>query len=284
MREHLAVLLFCITIVLNGCSSESGRQPQTGNNNQQSPSCISSPDAAALRGLETLKAEVNEANYKDFGLRDPSRVKNATLGTPAKVLIVSNEKLADYKKGMNIYSLLAEGNRMIYPVTADGEAQTLITIARTGDCWTLASYGEQRLAQNLADIRSVKVNKAVSGPGAEPDQYYDIRLPKMGIDFLALNNASAGPGAAPNIQLTPLTAPVPQEVIKTPIIGTITPSSTPNYELMDKDVAFRKLGTYLKKNPKFTPEGQSSRPATDVFEALAPAARKKEKEMTSGPE
>ena len=38
---------------------------------------------------------------------------------------------------VDIYSLLTDGNRMIYPVMASGEAQTLITIARAGDCLIL---------------------------------------------------------------------------------------------------------------------------------------------------
>src|SRR5208282_4685658 len=102
MRVHLS--LFCAAIVLNGCTSTHDRAIENVKPDQ--PTCISSPDAAAQRGLETLKTLVNGGNYKDFGLKDASQIRDAELGAPAKVLVVPNEKLADYKRGMNIYSLL----------------------------------------------------------------------------------------------------------------------------------------------------------------------------------
>jgi hypothetical protein len=42
-----------------------------------------------------------------------------------------------------------------------------------------------------------------------------------------------------------------------------------------------KVGMYLKRNPSFNPRDKGSRNASDVFDALAPAA--KEIEKTTGP-
>lgn len=153
-------------------------------------------------------------------------------------------------------------------------------VAEDGSCWRVANFGQRELAQDLSDVRTAKVNGTSTGPGAEPEQYYDIRVQTMNLDFLAINETTNGPGARPDVQITPLTHPLAAGSAELPHtvpgVGQISSSVISLH-----DPSFGKARIYLKKNPTFTPEGKASRPASDVFDVLAPAAKKLE--QTNGP-
>jgi hypothetical protein len=249
----ITVLFVCVL----ACSKDRGptvppqSKPQT---------VFSDPQAAAEHGLITLKQMVTQNNYQEFGFTSEGDVEKASLGPPAKLFVIPNEKLANFKKGADVYPLLQDVHRLIYPVQVDGLGRTAITVMQTEQGWKLADFGQDTLAKNLADIRTTKIGQSGSGVGAAPEEYYDIRVQTMGIDFLAVNKANRGPGAKNEILLTPLTD-LPPSIHDAMVVG--------------------KVGMYLKRNPSFNPRDKGSRNASDVFDALAPAA--KEIEKTTGP-
>lgn len=240
----------------------------------QSPTVFGDPEQAAQNGLDSFKQTVNETNFRALGFDSVDEAEKATLGEPAKLFTVPNNKLADYKKSTtNIRGLIQDTHRLVYPVMVNGEGKTLITISQEPQGWRLATIGDQRVAGNLARIRKDKIASAGSGPGSSPDNYYDVRIQAFAADFLATSRQTEGPGSE-DVLLTPLsdTNRVSSLTETQESKGIPRPSST------TRPSAF---SMYMQKNPTFTPEGEASKPASDVLGALAPAAKNVEK--TEGP-
>jgi hypothetical protein len=261
--------LWTLLVVLLVYSQACARNQQQAPSPNQPQTVFSDPQTAADDALDTLKKMVDESNYQSFGFENAAEVKQAVLGEPAQLFVIQNDKLAKYKPGSNVQPLLEDVHRMIYPVIVNGHGRTLVTIVQNGQEWTLAKYGDQNVAENLARIRNDKIAKAGSGPGSSPSNYYDIRIQTLQIDFLATNQQRRGPSGNNEILLTPLSdtaLPIPTRGTETSISGSSNGGSP-----LHQDTAFM---MYLRKNPKFTPEGGSAKPATDVLGALAPAARK----------
>jgi hypothetical protein len=228
--------------------------------------------AAAEDALKALKKMVDLENYQLYGFGNATEVRDATLGDATKLFTISNAKLAEYKAGTNVYSLLTDTHRDIYPVLVSGEAKTLITVAQEDQGWRFAGYGDSAVAKNLVRIRNNKVTNAGGGPGSSPSEYYDIRIQSLGADFLAIDLNQTGPRGGSEAMLTPLSDTGELAQVRDASKGPGRPSI---------QSGFTPFLLYMKKNPKFTPQGEAVKPATDVLGALAPAA--KQKETVDGP-
>jgi hypothetical protein len=266
MRPSLVILLASIV-----SSAACARQQPQESPKSQPQTVFPDQQAAAQDGLNTLKNTVDESNYQSRGFKSAVEVKQAVLGEPASLFLISNEKVANFKPGVDVRSLLEDDHRMVFPVLVNGEGRTLITIAQTSHGWTYVGNGDGDVAQNLARIRNDKMSQAGPGPGSSPSNYYDIRIQALDVDFLATDNRAQGPGGNNDILLTPLSSAVE------PVSGSVhsPPSKDNPVGFYSAPLALdKRFQMYLRKNPQFTPEGEASKPATDVLGALTPAAKK----------
>src|SRR5579864_5674781 len=171
-----ALLMIVASLALLwGCSKDRQRQGNVEVPSRKQPT-FSSAGQAANAALSTLKKLANSENYNNLGFQTPAEVKNASLGSPAKVYVIPTDKLAQYKPGMNVRSLFSDIHRTVFPVVVNGNAKTLITVQQTPEGWSFVSYGDNTLADNLQRVRSHKINQTGSGPGAGPEGYFDLRV------------------------------------------------------------------------------------------------------------
>lgn len=277
---------FLLLLLVSGVACSRGQLPTTETGAAQNT--YADPRAAAEHELDTLRKVVNENNFKDFGLESADELKDASVGSPTKIFLIPDAKLAAYTKGTDVRSLLQDDHRTMFPLVVGGKARTVITVAQTDHGWKFAAYGQTALAQNLSEIKASKAGSPGSGPGAAQDEYYDVRIQGMGLDFLALNGTTNGPGASSDVMLTPLAEPVPQPLVE-PLSGpgahvlrkkgkTAGASDYFVYKsdylrTLGSEPSTHKLADLLRENPSFSPQGEGSKSAADVFEALAPAAK-----------
>jgi hypothetical protein len=185
MHQLLAATVLMATAVCSVSAQRGG--PDT----LKTAAMVQESRAAAAAGLDTLRA-LAVANYTTLGFNDATQASGATLSTPMVEYYVRLDSLKAFGPGANPLKLLAGGDRVVYPVSADGAVRSSIEVARDRGGWRPVAYGGATLVTALARQRS---HLATAGR-AEAD-YFIVRVPALGLIFLGTN-------AGGNLMLTPL--------------------------------------------------------------------------------
>jgi hypothetical protein len=74
------------------------------------------PESVAFSNLRTLQAEVNESNYKLFGLSYPTEMKQLHLGQPILYSIIPLDMLREWKQGSDPSRIIIPSPRITYPL------------------------------------------------------------------------------------------------------------------------------------------------------------------------
>lgn len=250
----IAVLVVMQTACSNGDSAASSSQNSQNNTAQSQPSPTSEvkefddPRQAATNALSNLKHLLTEGqNFREMGFDNLEQLDRVSLGEPAAVYAVGLDALREYNPSGDPKSLLIDVKRIVFPVVADGNGRTLITLEQKDGKWHFVSFGDQSVARNLLRVREDRS----SAPGGLPtSNYFIVQVNALFLTFLG--NEQPGSSSANSLRLVPLHE-------KTEL--TLNP-------------AFRANEHFLMANPKFNAEEEGTMKARDVFGALSTSAKK----------
>ncbi|MGI8990070.1 MAG: hypothetical protein ACR2I2_10870 [Bryobacteraceae bacterium] len=178
MRSHYAIPIVTAAVLLaSGCAQQRGGgvQPPTGDAQQ-----------AATNALATLRKLVSEQNYKTLGFASPGEVKTAALAPPLTIYNIGLDRLKSYQAGQDVNALLAPSSEIIYPVTADGQIRSSVTVVKKDNGFTTASFGNAEIVKGLSRNR-----------GANSPDAFAVRIPAFSMYFL-------GNRVANRLMLTPV--------------------------------------------------------------------------------
>lgn len=147
---------------------------------------------AAAAGLDTLRALARQ-NYRALGFTEAAQAAAGTLGDPFVEFFVRLDSLRAFSSGKNASSLLAGGDKVVYPVLAGGTPRSSIEVAKVRGGWRPVAYGGSSLAATLVRQRE-QLSKTDHRAVAE---YFVVRVPALGLYFLGVNTPSG-------MQLTPI--------------------------------------------------------------------------------
>jgi hypothetical protein len=162
-QRRIAVIAAALLLVA-GCAQHRGENapPQTGDAQQ-----------AAANALATLKKLVTGQNYKALGFSSPDEVKSATLASPLPVYNIALDRLKGYRPGQDENALLTASSETIYPVTADGQVRSSVTMVKKETGYTTASFGNAAIVKALSRYR-----------GANTPDAFAVRIPAFSMYFL----------------------------------------------------------------------------------------------------
>jgi hypothetical protein len=148
--------------------------------------------SAAMAGLDTLRALARE-HYSTLGFSDAEQAAGATLGEPLVEFFVRLDSLRAYTSATKPVSLLAGGEKVMYPVLAGAATRSSIEVERAKGSWRPVAYGGSTLAEAITRQRDQLVATSHRTPG----EYFVVRVPALGLVFL-------GSDSAGTLMLTPL--------------------------------------------------------------------------------
>ncbi|HXT62762.1 MAG TPA: hypothetical protein VN696_06985 [Pyrinomonadaceae bacterium] len=137
-----------LMLLANGCSRSGGQQQ--GSDQSTPPPTFADAQSAAARGLETFKKLVTPANFKELGFESMDEVTSASLGSPSQVFSVSLEQLKSYQPGGDANRMLADANRMIFPVMVRDQARSSINVEQKSGKWAATGFGDAKLARQIS--------------------------------------------------------------------------------------------------------------------------------------
>ena len=112
--------------------------------------------AAAEAGLVTLRSLVQQQNYAGLGFSSLEQAQHAQLAEPMRIYRVGLDALTAFKEGSNVDSLVVDGRKSIYPVTADQQVVSSVSVTQREDGWRATDFGNAALARALASHRQSK--------------------------------------------------------------------------------------------------------------------------------
>lgn len=119
----------------------------------QPPPPAPDPQTAAEQALDTFRQMVTDENYQALGFQTPNEIKTARLGQPLTILRVPLDRLLSFSPENNPEELLVDENRVIYPVTANEQVRSSITVEGAEQGWNAMEFGNSTLIKALVGVR-----------------------------------------------------------------------------------------------------------------------------------
>ncbi|MFH2045401.1 MAG: hypothetical protein ABIK92_09680 [Pseudomonadota bacterium] len=135
----------------------------------------------ASESLVTLNQLISkQKNFREMGFESSDELKIMNIGEPLQVFIVRLDHLKGYQKGMDADKVLRGGNHFIYPVLANNQVRSSITIAGSENKWKAVSFGNPTMIKLLTKTRaeSAKTNKLPLS------SYFIVQVPALNFYFL----------------------------------------------------------------------------------------------------
>jgi len=139
-----------LAVLLTACSG--GGAAQSGG--EQKPPMHPDAQTAANRGLDSLRKLLTAENAKDMGFESPEEAAAAALGDPVRVQMVRLDALRQYEASVDPGRLLAEANRVIYPVAVKDQVKSSIIVEGSGSQWKASSFGGPHFVRQMARYRT----------------------------------------------------------------------------------------------------------------------------------
>jgi len=134
---------------------------------------------AAMRQLAEL---VGRNSTRNRGFQSPDEVASASPGTPLPVYQVAMNELAAFKSDRDPRAILVDRHEVVYPIMLDGEARTVMVVRQqAAGQWVVEEIGHIYLAQVAHKHRSLLSKQH----HVAEDNFYLVRIPELGYDFLA---------------------------------------------------------------------------------------------------
>jgi hypothetical protein len=134
--------------------------------------------SAALSRIAT--AATSAENFRLLGFETTEEAKSATLGEPILVYDVPLNKLQGFSPSEPSGSLLAGGNRLLYPVQLNQQVRSSVTVANVNGEWTPVSSGRPVFAASIFGLRTSDAAKA----GVPVTSYIEVSIPALNLEFL----------------------------------------------------------------------------------------------------
>lgn len=186
-----ALLSIALVLFVPACNRSGGQQQTTNQGGEVQT--FSDAQSAAARALETFRKLVTNDNYKEMGFESRDEVAAASLGQPNRVYAVGLDKLREYQAGSDANRLLADANRVIYPVAVKEQVRSSVSVEQRDGKWRATDFGSPGLAKQIGQAtRSL----AASSPKPE-DGPFIVHVQPFNLYFL-------GHRADNRLLLTPL--------------------------------------------------------------------------------
>jgi hypothetical protein len=127
---------------------------------------------AASSAIRTFQQLVTEQNYRSLGFESVDEVKTAALGQPLTVSTIGLEQLKAYRQGTDVNSLLTPSPDALYPVTANGQVRSSVTITKVEGGYRASSFGNAEIIKALSKYR-------------EATTAFAVRVPALNLYYLA---------------------------------------------------------------------------------------------------
>lgn len=106
--------------------------------------CMCSNAAAQEAEATKIHAEVkdlDEETLKELGFQTERALQRSKLGDPIKVFMSGLNEVEKFRVGSDPHKLLVDTKEVIYPIYANGEFQSAITLVQRDGKWELATFG-----------------------------------------------------------------------------------------------------------------------------------------------
>jgi hypothetical protein len=122
--------------------------------------CAEEPPAAvkeaAVKGLTSLLPAIVGDSLKHYNFSDPKELDKATLGGPFRVYTITPENILSYSSGVPVERIISPTSVWLFPVIAEGEVRTLLTVDQVDGGWKAVAIGSSGLAKQWASIMQVR--------------------------------------------------------------------------------------------------------------------------------
>lgn len=136
--------------------------------------------AIAQTSFETYKSLISEENYKEMGFESSKEIYSATIDTPIVDFFIRLDQLRKYNPGDKADELLIPTEQLIYPVLANGQVRSSITLSKTDGKWQAVSYGSPTFIATVT--KTLKENMKESK--LNYSDYFVVRIPSLNFYFL----------------------------------------------------------------------------------------------------
>src|SRR5712692_6319265 len=135
----------------------------------------------AAQSVMSLRKLINEQNYKAMGFTSPKEVESATLNEPMSVTMVRLDDLRVYQHGDDAGKIVKALDKVIYPVSANGEVRSSITLEKVKGAWKATSFGGPNLTKLLTKARK----ESSEATHLTLASYFVVELPALNAYFVA---------------------------------------------------------------------------------------------------
>lgn len=159
---------------------------------------IDKPDEKSqATALATLKALVDDKNYKKLGFQTREEVASAVFGLPIRRYIVRPDRLLKYADKVDPASTLTDTAHWIYPVLVNNSVRCAVTIERMKDVgWKATSFGDQDFARVMFSTRK---EESLAPTGLPEESFFLVDILSARRQFLGRRTGNGPPDETPGL-------------------------------------------------------------------------------------
>jgi len=107
---------------------------------------------AAEQGLQVFLKKVPEASKSSYGFDRDDLLEDAYLGRPFNLYTITPARLADFKSGDSVNSVISQTSLWYFPVMLHDKIKTILVVDKIQDKWSAVSLGYTPLAREIEEI------------------------------------------------------------------------------------------------------------------------------------
>ena len=170
--------IFCATVISLTAAGSSWSQSE----NLFNRAIPESANVAAQGSLDTFKDLVSQGGYREYDFDSASSVGRIVLGQPLNDAMIGLDQLVNWD-GVNPNDLVRPTGRVVFPITADGQAHSSVTLASKDGKWVAVAFGGASEARARFAIEGRMIRERAAGGPAPPVS--QVRIPALNLQFLA---------------------------------------------------------------------------------------------------
>jgi hypothetical protein len=137
--------------------------------------------SVATQALPTLRKLANEKSYKTMGFASLQEVEATTLNEPISTSMVRLDDLRAYKHGDDSEKIVKPLEKVVYPVTANGEVRSSITLAKVKNSWKATGFGGANFIRLITKART----NCSNADHLPLTSYFAVQVPALNTWFIA---------------------------------------------------------------------------------------------------
>jgi hypothetical protein len=115
---------------------------------------IAESQPAGAAGLAEFKRLAKIGNIQSYGFQQADDISSAALGQAAVEFLVRLDQLRDYQPNKDAASLMSGGDKVVYPVTINGQVRSSIVVDKGASGWKAVAFGGPQLIRRFSEARS----------------------------------------------------------------------------------------------------------------------------------